>query len=229
MGLPLEGHIKNKAELVELLIGAFISDVLVLIVGVQLEMFSHGKQAAGVESGRGPFFILALIEDLSADVRLRMIRADRKSTLQCDFVATAPRELVLGPIEIGAVAVGKEDPGKDWPARGDCQLQALDMAARRRDISEADGELKRARLGVVQIKGRYVFQAYKRFQKEIKAGPDFDLCRVAGFPSILGLEIEADVRMKFGVRHLPRGGTEKSGQSLVRRAGGRGTQPRRQA
>ena len=84
-GQRLEVHTNDEAELIELLIGAFVGDVLVFVVGVEFEMLAHGKQAAGIERGGGPFFVLALIEDLSADVGRRMVRLDREPAFwRCD-------------------------------------------------------------------------------------------------------------------------------------------------
>ena len=66
-----------------------------------------------------------------------MLRVDSKSAFHRDFVAIAPGELVFGPIEIGTVAVGKKDVGKDRPVRRSDQLEAFDMGfVGGRDISK---------------------------------------------------------------------------------------------
>ena len=129
-----------------------------------------------------------------------MLRVDSKSAFHRDFVAIAPGELVFGPIEIRTVAVGRKDVGKDRPVRRSDQLESFDMRfVGGRDISKTDGELQGPSLRIIEVESRDASETDERLQEEIKAGPNFRLGGVAGFPGFLGLEIETDVRMNFSV------------------------------
>ena len=72
-------HVENEAKLVELLIGVFSGDVLVLVIGIELEMFPHGKQTTGVQRSGAPLLVLALVEHFSTNVRPGVVRTDTQS------------------------------------------------------------------------------------------------------------------------------------------------------
>src|SRR5215469_13216132 len=65
-GGSLEEDVEHQAELVQLLIWAFSSVVLVFIVRIKLNMLAHRKQAACVNCCVTPLAVLALIEELDA-------------------------------------------------------------------------------------------------------------------------------------------------------------------
>jgi hypothetical protein len=64
---------------------------------------------------------------------------------------------------------------------------------------KTDGELQGSSLRIVEVESCDASEADERLHEEIKAGPNFDLGGVAGFPGFLGLEIETNIRMKFSV------------------------------
>ena len=89
------------------MIRTLAGDVLVLIVGVELDMLAGRKYRSSIECGRAPLLVLAKIIDLCGDIRCRMIGAYGDPALQGYFVAVTPVELTFGPIEVCAIAVGK--------------------------------------------------------------------------------------------------------------------------
>jgi len=55
--------------------------VVVLVVGVEFDVFAYGKKAARIERGSAPFAVLTLVEGLRCDVWDEVIGADRKGPL----------------------------------------------------------------------------------------------------------------------------------------------------
>src|ERR1035438_2066119 len=81
------------------------SVVLVLVVWVEFYMPAYREKAAGVESGGTPFIELALVKGLDGNVRNMVEGAYGDRPLDRQFVAIAPGEIAVSPIEVGAVAV----------------------------------------------------------------------------------------------------------------------------
>ena len=73
---PLEEEIQYESRSVHLLIRMRAGVVLVLIVRVELDVPAHWEQAARIEIGGTPFTILALVEDLGAEIRRWMVGTD---------------------------------------------------------------------------------------------------------------------------------------------------------
>ena len=69
------------------MIWALARDVLVFVVGIELEVIGNRKKAAGVNFGGAEFVVLALIEELTAYIGRRMIRANLDSALQGNSIA----------------------------------------------------------------------------------------------------------------------------------------------
>jgi len=65
--------------LVQLLIWAFASIVLVFIVSVELDMFANRKECAGVKCRGAPFLVSALVKELSTGIGRWMVRANLDS------------------------------------------------------------------------------------------------------------------------------------------------------
>jgi len=63
--------------------------------------------------GGGPVFVLTLIEDFSAEIGCRTVRADGEPAFQLHSVAIAPGELVFLPIKVGTVAVGQKEASEE--------------------------------------------------------------------------------------------------------------------
>src|SRR6516162_1068298 len=95
------------------------------IIAIELEILAVWKQTAGVERRGVPFPVLTLIENLSTNVGSWVVRAHRESPLQRHPIPIAPGELVLGPVKVHAVAVGKQDPPYDREPRSSGHYQRL--------------------------------------------------------------------------------------------------------
>ena len=121
--LPVE--IEDQSQLIQLLIRALTGDVLMIIVGIEFHVLANRQQAAGIQRRGAEFVVLALIIKLAAHVRRRMVGADLHSTFQCRPIAIAPGELTVGPIQIEAVAVRKQNFGHEREMKSGCEYPAL--------------------------------------------------------------------------------------------------------
>lgn len=75
----LEENVQDQTHSVHLLIRPLACVVLVLIVWIELDVFAHWQQATRVEISRADFCVLALVEELGADVRCGVVVADREA------------------------------------------------------------------------------------------------------------------------------------------------------
>ena len=105
----LNEYIGDQPDLVKLLVGRLAGDILVLIIRVQFKMFANREQATGVIRRGAPFLVFALIEDLRAGLGRRVVGTDGDPAFESEPVAISPLETRHGPIEVRAVAVGKQD------------------------------------------------------------------------------------------------------------------------
>src|SRR5664279_612013 len=85
--------------------------VLVLVVWVEFYMLAYREKAAGIESRGAPFDELALVERFDGDVRNVAEGTYGDRPLDRQFVAIAPGEISVSPVEVGAVAVGDAESG----------------------------------------------------------------------------------------------------------------------
>src|SRR4029077_9116283 len=99
-------------------IRALASVVLELKIGIQLNVLAKGQQAAHIQVSRAPFLVLALIKGFGCDIRNKMVRANRKSTLHRQFIPIAPSKAPRFPIEINAVPVRNYNTSQWWKAKG---------------------------------------------------------------------------------------------------------------
>jgi len=72
--------VKSQPHRIPLLVWVFPGVVLVLVVGVELHMFSHGEHRTHLKSSATPFSVRALVIRLGGDIRDEMIEADRKGS-----------------------------------------------------------------------------------------------------------------------------------------------------
>ena len=105
-----EEEAEHQAQLVQLLIWAFPGVVLVLVIRIELNVLADRKQAPGVDCGVAPFAILALVKGLHGAIRRRVIGVNRKTLLDLQTVAIAPREFPALPIEVCPIPVGNKNP-----------------------------------------------------------------------------------------------------------------------
>ena len=97
--------VEHEAELVVLLVGALAGLVLMLIVGIELEVLADGEITSGVKSGVGPLAVLALVEELTADIGLQMVGVDSGVAFQLQAIPVTPGNAAILPIEVAAVAI----------------------------------------------------------------------------------------------------------------------------
>jgi hypothetical protein len=121
----LKVKIENQAQLIKLLIGTLPRLVLVLIVRVELHVFADREKTPEIDRSIAPFSVLALIEDLCARIRSRVIRANRHWSLRLNPVAIAPGEATARPVQVGPVLVGQQKSGRHRPASGCGRLQPV--------------------------------------------------------------------------------------------------------
>src|SRR5664279_4535447 len=85
--------------------------VLVLVVWVEFYMLAYREKAAGIESRGAPFDELALVERFDGDVRSVVEGTYGDRPLDRQFVAIAPGEVSVSPVEVGAVAIRDAESG----------------------------------------------------------------------------------------------------------------------
>lgn len=66
-----------------------------LIVGIEYDVLACGEQATCIESGGAPFLVLALVIWFDGNIRDELIGADRKSSLNRQFVLIALSETAI--------------------------------------------------------------------------------------------------------------------------------------
>src|SRR5271169_7172503 len=85
--------------------------VIVLIVKVEFNVCANRKQPTGIERSGAPFVVLTLVEGLGSEIRDEMVGADRKRSVNRQFVPIAPGKFTIFPIELRAVAIGQGKAG----------------------------------------------------------------------------------------------------------------------
>ncbi len=103
--MAAEIHVQHQAELVVHLVGTVAGVVLVLVIGIELEVFSKREVSTEVNRRVAPFAVLAVVEELSTGVGRRMVATDPDAFFQLDAVAVAPGEVAGPPVQVGAVTV----------------------------------------------------------------------------------------------------------------------------
>jgi hypothetical protein len=74
-------EIQRETKNALLLIWALAGVVFVLVVRIELDMFTYREQAASIEGGRAPFAVLAQVIRLNRDIWNEMVRMEPKSAL----------------------------------------------------------------------------------------------------------------------------------------------------
>ena len=90
------------------MIGTVTGIVLVFIVRVELRVFTQAEKATRIQRRCAPFIESALVEELCAKVRSRVIRTDRDTPFDRHPVAIPPSEIAVRPIEVSPVPVRDE-------------------------------------------------------------------------------------------------------------------------
>ena len=98
--------VKPQPQAVYLFIWVFAGVVLVLIVRVELKVFSHREEAAPVECRRTPLPVPAVVVKFSVEIRDEMVSVDCQRPFERRHVAIAPGEMPATPVEICTVSVG---------------------------------------------------------------------------------------------------------------------------
>ena len=78
---------------------------MVLVIGIEIDVFAKRQQAACIEACATPFGILVGVEQLDASIRPWMIGVNCEAAFRRQSIAVAPVEIALRPIQIYAVLV----------------------------------------------------------------------------------------------------------------------------
>jgi hypothetical protein len=106
---------------------------------------------------------------------------------------------LLGPIQIGAIAVRKKNAARQGEARHGGQYGPLyGGSIRGRHVTVPYRQLERAGVGVIEVESRNVPEPYEGLKEKVDARADFRLRGIAGFPGFLDLEGEPDIGMESG-------------------------------
>jgi hypothetical protein len=95
-----EVNIEGQSDIVQLLIRSLAGVVFVLILAIEYDVLAREEPATRIESGGAPFLVLALVIWFGGNIWDEVIGADRKSSLNRQFVLIAPCETAIFPVEI---------------------------------------------------------------------------------------------------------------------------------
>jgi hypothetical protein len=98
-------EIERQSGRIHLLVRVLAGVVVVLVVGVEFHVFSHGEQGTRVERSGAPLAVLGLVKGFGRHIRDEMIRANCKRALNRQFVSVSPGEKAVFPVQVEAVPV----------------------------------------------------------------------------------------------------------------------------
>ena len=98
--------------MVQLLIRALAREVLVFVIGIEREALANSRQGARIERRAAPLLILALVEELAANIRGRLVRTQGDGALEFRSISVAPLESAVVPIQVRAITVGEQNLGR---------------------------------------------------------------------------------------------------------------------
>src|SRR6266568_4773362 len=79
-----------------------------LIVGIELDMLSQWKKTTNKFGCGAPFSVLACVVGLEGNIGYGMVGMERNRSFEGEFIAIAPGELAVLPVEVGAISVSNQ-------------------------------------------------------------------------------------------------------------------------
>lgn len=164
-------------------------------------MLFDREETAGVDRRVAGLSVLTFIEELCACVGCEVVGAGFNWAFDLKPIAIAPGEPATLPVEIQTIPIAEKQLVSERESKGGNRLDSVGRGAAvgLGEVAIAGSEYDGAFLGVIEIEFRDVGQAGQRMRVQVYAWANLGLDGFVGLTGLLGLKLESNAVVHFGV------------------------------